>query len=599
MSSGLGTRRSRLLGYCGRGGDAAAQTLEAARRVSREFELAASTTSTDNSAIQAFGLVSTGEPSIERAGTPNGSFMVLDGRFLKRRDSIERVLDAWLTTGTEAFEKHAFHGFVAAWNAATSECVLVRDPFGVVPGYTAESEHGVVFSTDLTTLIRVGTDPTPNNEAIDAFLATGGFPAPLTPVSSISKLPPGHLVSITANGLDESVPWFPRHTPEPVGEEDALELIGIALHESLKHAWPTDGNAGLLLSGGVDSAMILAGVTRMLDAPIRAFTFRYEEYEGKFNEGGRARAVAEHLGVPHEEIPIRPNDILNDLEGAVAAYDEPFTWGLHSYKLGQLADCGITTVFSGGGADGWSLTRRHRAALRFNRLPRLISGSARIAIRAARPLRLSNQARAEWTSQSVSGLGELYSSDSPLNRHTRRRLYRDPTLVDRGAQELVNIYQDAADEYLDRDPDQTLVHLVKRFGSAETALQWNRAWTLAYGLELRLPYLDNDLVNRAMDVSHNLTVKDLFRQLAARYLPNEMAYAPRTPQQMPVSEWLRGPLSRPIRERLGDMPESMTAIFDPVGVTQLVDEHIRGSADHGWRLIALLTTAAWFDQLPG
>jgi asparagine synthase (glutamine-hydrolysing) len=524
--------------------------------------------------------------------------MILDGRFLKLSDSIERLLDAWLTTGIKAFERHAFHGFVVAWNADNSECVLVRDPFGFVSGYAAEFEHGVVFSTDLTTLIRFGTDSTPNSEAIDAFFATGSFPAPLTPVSSISKLPPGHLMSITANGLGESVSWFRHHTPEPVGEEEALELLGIALHESLRRTWLADGDAGLLLSGGVDSAMILVGVTRMLDAPIRAFTFRYEGYEGKLNEGSRAKAVAEHLGVPHEEIPIRPEDILNDLEGAVAAYDEPFTWGFHSYQLGPLADRGIASVFSGGGADGWSLSRRHVAAMRFNRLPRPISGFARTAIRAARPLGLSNQQRSEWVSRSVSGLGELYSSDSPLNRHIRRRLYRDPTLADRGAQQLVNLYQDAADEFPASDPEQTLVLLGGRFGGAETALHWSRAWTLAYGLELRLPYYDHDLLNLVMNIEGKATGKDLLRRLAARYLPNEMAIAPRTPQQMPVSDWLRGPLSEPARERLADMPKSMTAIFDPVGVTQLVDEHIGGSADHGWRLIALLTTAAWFDQLP-
>jgi asparagine synthase (glutamine-hydrolysing) len=336
----------------------------------------------------------------------------------------------------------------------------------------------------------------------------------------------------------------------------------------------------------------------MLGAPIRTFTFRYDEYEGSLNEGSRAKAVADHLGAPHEEIAIRPKDILNDLDGAVGAYDEPFTWGLHSYKLGPLAERGITSVFSGVGSDVWSLTRRHRAAVKFNHLPRPIRDLARATVRAARPLGLRDQGKAEWTSKSVSGVGELYSPDSPLNRYTRRRLYLDPTLVDRSSEELIDVFQDAADEHAPDDTEEALMYLVERFNAAEAVFQWNRSWTLAYGLELRVPYYDHDLVDLALSLDGESTGKDFFRQLASRHLPDEMAFAPRTPQQMPVSDWLRGPLAGHVRERFADMPRSMATIFDPDSVTQLMDDHVRGSADHGWRLIALLTTAAWFDQLP-
>jgi asparagine synthase (glutamine-hydrolysing) len=555
-------------------------------------------TSNDGTGLAAFGLVSRSEGSLEHASRPNGSFMILDGRLLKPTDSLEDLLDEWLTSGTQAFDKYVFHGFIAAWNVDTSDCVLVRDPFGMVPGYTAESEHGVVFSTDVATLARFGADSTPNAEAIDIFLATGSFPAPLTPISSVSKVPPGFLVTITDNGLGKPEPWFHRDTHDQVAEADALELIRDSFHQSLERTWPANGDAGLLLSSGVDSTMILIGVTRMLDAPIRAFTFRYDDYEGELNEGGRARAVADHLGVHHEEIVIRPEDVLADLEGAVAAYDEPFTWGLHSYKLGPLAEQGITSVFSGLGSDVWNLTKRHRAAFRFNQLPGPMRHLARATIRAARPLGLKDQGRAEWASQSVSGVGELYSSDSPLNRQTRRRLYRDPTLVDRSGQKLINIYQDAADQHASDDTKGALVYLVERFNGAESVFHWNRSWTLAYGLDLLVPYFDNDLVDLAMNLEGKSTGKDYFRQLAAQHLPDDLAQTPRIPQQIPVSDWLRGPLAGPVRERLADMPSSMATIFDPDSVTQVMDEHVQGSADNGWRLIALLTTAAWFDQLP-
>ena len=523
--------------------------------------------------------------------------MIIDGRFLEQCNTVEGALDAWLIDGTAAFEKFRFHGFIAAWNADASECVVLRGKYGIAPGYIADVEHGVVFSSDLTTLIQFGIDSTPNEEAIDSFLTTGYFPSPLSPIASISKLAPGHSISITTQGASPSKPWL-RHTSELVSREEAFERVGERFTTSLERAWPNDSDAGLLLSGGVDSALILAGVTKMLDQPIRAFTFRYEDYHGILNEGGNARAIADYLGVPHEEISIRPQDMLDDLDDAVTAYGEPFTWGLHSYRLSPVADQGITTVFCGAGADGWSLSKRHRAALQFKRLPKTAGGALRAAVRAARPLHLANQAKAEWTTRSISDVGELYSPDSEWSRHDRRRLYRDPSLADRGAQRLHTLYEDAATEYASHELERALVLLDKRFNAAETMMLWNRSWTLAAGLELRLPYYDHDLLDLGMNIERPTTGKDALRQLAGQYLPNASAQAPKIPQQMPVGDWLRGPLREPLRERLTDLPHAMTTIFDFIGIGRLIDEHVEGRANHGWRLIALLTTASWLGRLP-
>jgi asparagine synthase (glutamine-hydrolysing) len=129
--------------------------------------------------------------------------------------------------------------------------------------------------------------------------------------------------------------------------------------EAIDRLWPDDGDVGLLLSGGIDSAIILSIAEKELNRPIRAFTFQYEDYEGRQNEVGQAKAVADHLGTPHELIPIRSQEIVRDLDGAVAAYDEPFTWGFHSYQLDPVVDRGITSLYSGLGAEGAAAPRRH------------------------------------------------------------------------------------------------------------------------------------------------------------------------------------------------------------------------------------------------
>jgi asparagine synthase (glutamine-hydrolysing) len=591
------SRRQRLFGYCGRGGEASAQALATARSAVPEGELVASVADIDNGRFGVFGLAASGVPSLAHAHLPDGSFMMIDGQFLDRSDDLQQILSEWMAEGVATFRKHRFHGFVAAWNAGSSTCVLLRGPSGIVPGFIAEVDQGLVYSTDLAPLLRFGVDPTPSDVGLDAFLATGYFPAPMSPVAAVSKIPVGHMISITEEGVTESAPWSHHHHQDLVGKEEATELLPGRFRESLERRWPSDGDAGLMLSGGIDSSVILVGATQMLGRPMRSFTFRYEDYQGALNEGDRARAIADHLGVAHEEIPIRPQDIFRDLARAVAAYGEPFTWGLHSYRMGPVADHGITTVFSGSGST--DLSKRHSAAVRFYRLPAPVRGSIRAAVIAARPLNLSSQAKSEWVTEPVSGLSEIFSDDSEWNRKSRRKLYQDPSLADRSASELLQLYQDAADEYETDDLDLTIKLHGKRFTAAEGTHMWNRAWSLAAGLELALPYYDHDLLELGMNLEDGVSAKQLFRELAGQYLPDEMANAPKLPQQMPVNEWIRGPLKEPFRERLLDLPERMTSIFEPASVAQLLEQHVSGKVDRGWRLIALLTIAEWFDQLPG
>jgi asparagine synthase (glutamine-hydrolysing) len=198
-------------------------------------------------------------------------------------------------------------------------------------------------------------------------------------------------------------------------------------------------------------------------------------------------------------------------------------------------------------------------------------------------------------------LSELFSDDNEWHRKSRRKLYHDPSLADRGARDLLQLYHDAVEEYETDDVDLTFRLLGNRFSQGDGGHAWNRAWTLAAGLELALPYYDPELWDLSMntEAAGETSSKELFRELASKYLPREMAFAPKIPQQMPVSDWIRGPLREPVRERLLDLPESMTSIFRPESVAQLLDQHLAGRIDEGWRLIALLTIAEWFEQLPG
>jgi asparagine synthase (glutamine-hydrolysing) len=552
--------------------------------------------SEEGQSFTAYCLTGSAVPLLGAVGRSTGSFLALDGRLIGREYKLDDVLDAWLADGDEAFMRFSFLGVIAAWNPLTSRCVIVRGPHGTTPGYITNTDHGALFSTDQASLVDQGIDRTPNIEAIDSFLATGNFAAPMTPLRAISKIPPQHLVAITPEGVSAPELWFKPGIPPTVPAGEAVEVWRDTMATAIQRLWPEQGDVGTLLSGGIDSAVVLAIATKELGYPVQAFTFEYRDYEGVQNEAGPAEAVAGQLDTPHEVIPIGPADLMRDLDGAVAAYDEPLTWGFHSYRLSPVAERGIATVFTGLGADQ-TIAARHKAALRFNRLPAVIRAPIGIGVRAARPLHWDRQHSAEWVSRGPSSIGAQMSNDSPFRQRARRSLYHDPGIIDRSAQNLVEVLSAAAADVGSESEAETLRYLEARFTSAEAYQQWNRSFTLAAGLEVCLPFYDPDVLAVGMNIDDGTPGKTVSRKVAMSYLPDKMAHAPRLAQQMPVSHWLRGPMDIQARERLSSLPEPMAQAFDANGVLRVLDEHVQGRADHGWLIIALLTTASWFDQL--
>lgn len=541
-----------------------------------------------------FALCNRQARAVSHASAQDGSFVALVGNAYGIPDS-STLLNMWLAEGMGAFSNLDFHGFVAAWNAASKELVLVRDRFGVESGYYATTEHGVLFSDDQETLIRMGVDHTIDPAAIDAFLVADYFPSPLTPYKAIKKVAPGGCVRIAGGALQVSS-YANCLSVEPVSSDEALDKMRLVVETSISRMWPEEGDAGLLLSGGIDSAMLAVGISRFVEQPIKAFTFRYEEYEGHLNESGAARIVADHLGIPHEDIRVGPHQMIDDLDTAVAQYGEPFNWGLHSYRLGPIAEQGISTVFSGSGADGTDIAKRHAAAYRFNALPGVVRKAMRTAVRQARPLGLSRQQKAEWVTRRVNGLAELFSPDSELSQIRRGALYRDAELAEYGSRLLESVYAAAATE-LSAEGRSAMTVMDKRFTGSEGGGTWNRAFTRGNGMEGRYPFKDIAYFTLGLGTV-GVNGKDLLRQLALEYLPDEVANAPKVAQEMPVGHWIRGPLADIVRARLADLPAGMSAIFDPAGVRAAVDSHVAGSTDNGWLIISLLTMESWFRQQP-
>jgi len=247
--------------------------------------------------------------------------------------------------------------------------VLARDPFGIKPLYVAETTHGIAFASEPAALIAAGLvaprlDPQPRDELLELQFSTGTR----TPFAGIARLAPGETIAIRDGRIVERrrSAALPPGGPEPIEEAAALARLDAALADSVAMHQRSDVPYGLFLSGGIDSAAILAMMARLNDRPVLAFTAGFDA-KGAADERAAARAAAQAAGALHHEITVTEADFWAHLPAIAAAMDDPVadyaivpTW-----LLAREARKHVKVVLSGeGGDEMFAGYGRYRAAMR-------------------------------------------------------------------------------------------------------------------------------------------------------------------------------------------------------------------------------------------
>ena len=230
---------------------------------------------------------------------------------------------------------------------------LARDALGIKPLYYLDDGRRVLIASEIQALRSVvdvgGNDP----EALARFLLWGSIPAPRTIYSNVRALPAGCSALIRERGMEPYKRWFSfENALSPVtrvGPEDAADHLRAALRESVRYHLVSDVPVGAFLSGGVDSSA-LVGLLAEQDARVRTVTLSLDVEA--LDEGELAREAAEQYGSDHREIPLRIDDIRDQLPDAIRALDQPSNDGINTYFVAQAAvAAGLKVAVSGVGGD--------------------------------------------------------------------------------------------------------------------------------------------------------------------------------------------------------------------------------------------------------
>jgi asparagine synthase (glutamine-hydrolysing) len=494
---------------------------------------------------------------------------------------------------------------IALWDGRERRLVLARDRFGIKPLFVRQVDGTLSFASELKAMLeQPGFSRQIDPRAVAAYLAFNSIPAPLTIFAEARKLPAGTLAVWRDGELTQT--RYARPSPVAAGEtrrgpEDALAAeLRETLRDSIRAHLVADVPVGVLLSGGVDSAGIVALAAGEQAEAVKTFSVGFEE--ASFDELDRARSVAERYRTDHHEIVLRP-DAVELFPRLVEAFDEPFgdSSALPTYLVSELAAGEVKVALSGEGGDelfgGYYTYVADLLAPRVGRLAALAAPLIERLPSSDGKVSLDYKAKRFARGAGLPPLERHHAWKEIFSRQLQASLL--------GARDLdwdpVDVYRERYAETAGAEPLARLQDVDLGVYLVDDLLVKTDRSSMAHSLELRVPFLDNEVAALALALATPLKVrglakKRLLRRALAPLLPEAVLQGPKQGFSIPVAAWLRGPLQGFAREVLSAETVSRQGWLDPATVTGLLEDHCAGREDLSRQLWGLIAFTLWFDR---
>lgn len=479
----------------------------------------------------------------------------------------EVLLKAYHAWGPRFVERLNGMFAFALWERDSGRVILGRDRLGIKPLYLAHTKNRLRFASTLPALLAAGdVDTSINARALNFFMNFHAVvPAPDTIVNGIEKLPPATIMTIAPDGTTTtesywSLDFTPRDDERGRSDAEWQDAVMAALTAAVKRRLVADVEVGALLSGGLDSSLIVALLCDA-GAKLKTFSIGFETVgEERGDEFQYSDIIAERFATDHTRMKMDTAEVLPALDGCIGAMSEPMMShdAVAFYLLSQEVSRHVKVVQSGQGADEVFAGYHWYPPMANSTDPvadyaRVFCDRDRAAYLASvRPAYHSEDAARDFIARQFAIPGATGAIDKALRMDTTVMLVDDP---------------------------------VKRVDNM----------TMAFGLEARVPFLDHELVELAARVPANLKIaeggKGVLKNAARKILPHEVIDRPKGYFPVPALKYIRGPYHDMVRDLLSPERVRSRGLFEPEYVERVLeapDEHIsplRGS--HLWQMAVL------------
>ena len=526
------------------------------------------------------------------------------GHRFRTRSDTEVLVHLWEEHGAEMLAP--LNGMFAfcLHDSKRGETLLARDRLGIKPLYYHRRGDRIRFASELAALLRHPEVPADvDGAALIELFRLQYLAGDSTVYHGVRKLLPGHLLHVK-DGVATLTRYYdppPARPREGLRLEQAAEELDGLLASAVGYRLIADVPLGAFLSGGIDSSVIVEQVARRVDRPVKTFSVGFET-NAAFDERRFARLVSETFGTEHRELVLSPLDIADQLPRLVTHLAEPVADPaiIPTLLLAEFARREVTVVLSGEGADElFGGYRRHRYQERFGWMGRLpgVRGVGEGAIGGLLPRRVGQALHA--LSESDPAMQHLEWS-STIGRSLSLALF-DPAAHDASERRLrerfAGYFAEGApglEQRLSADQGEWLPH--------NLLAKVDRA-SMAHSLEARVPFLDHRIVEWAATLPAALKIrgsegKRVLRHGPGRRLPREILDRPKRGFDLPLADWIRGPLRPLVSDTLTPARLSRWDGLAPDAAASMLTRHLDGAQDFGLPLFCLLSIMLFFDQAP-
>ena len=502
----------------------------------------------------------------------------------------------------------------AIWDKTCKSLFIARDSHGVKPLYYSCVNGRFAFASEIKALLSFSPDLEElDYSSLEKYLTFLWCPGEGTPFQVVRKLPPGHAMTVVSGSIVSFWSWykFPTYHSSrylPSDNQCLFQSTATQIKTAVCRQLVSDVPVGAFLSGGLDSSAIVAFAREQLP-DLRCFTIDAPGAggEGFSDDLPYARRVSTHLGVPLEVIQVDASQMVSSIEEMVWQLDEPLAdpAPLNVLYISRLAsDLGIKVLLSGAGGDDLFTGYRRHLALRSECLWRWLPRRVRIHLRqlsAQLPpsYPFARRLRKAFSGAHLDGDSRLVQYFRWTDRADLNALYTPAfraVLGDCQAEDPMLSYLAGLPKYL--NPIERMLALEQRFFLTDHNLTYTDKMSMAAGVEVRVPFLDPDLVEFAARIPPHYKQRGregkwVLKKAMEPYLPSEVIYRPKSGFGAPLRQWLRSDLRDWLDTTLSPDRLRRRGLFEPSSVQQLIAANLQGKVDASYTLFSLACIEIW------
>jgi asparagine synthase (glutamine-hydrolysing) len=532
------------------------------------------------------------------------------GRSFRSRTDTEVILGLYERDGPSCIERLDGMFALAVLDRRSGHLLLARDRLGIKPLYYYRGEGRFVFGSEIKSILASGAyRPDLDPQAMRDFFTYLYVPWPQTIFRGILQVGPGEMLDVDLRTLaiERRTYWRPDGGPAIRGAEARGEIRRL-LTDAVRRQCVADVPLGVFLSGGVDSPILTGLMAEASPRPVKTFTVVFEGSGlGYYDESSTARAVAKRFGTEHHEVPVRVSDPTAMID-LIRFFDQPFgnpTLYL-AYLISRETRREVTVALSGAGGDElFAGYPRYRAAVLARRLQWLPRRLLRIAASSLRPIpdgyrtMTLRRAREFFEGLDPDPVQQLVNWTYFFTEDGKRALL---TSVDHGrAVPSERVVRERWDE-VDRleAGNQMLAADIRSF-LVDNVLEYTDKMSMAVSLEVRVPYLDHNLVDLALRVPFREklrggTGKAILRETFRDLLPAAVASGSKRGFNAPLGAWMRDHLDRYFDLNMPRQRVEREGLMRWESIQRLRAEHRSGRRDNSYELFAILMFDAWYRR---